>query len=174
MQWVHLAEGFGATTLVADPVRWVKVRRRIRHDQCEIKHGLGPGHFKGRAWCGRRHRVTLATAAQAFPSRGSSTLKSAHRPALRQVLDFLQDLLRCRAGACTTCGRPPLNLRSRHTQRRTRRSVAKGGRPRMQVSHRLRHARRRGFPARDDWASCASRLASLHPCAWPRSPRDAL
>ncbi len=54
------------------------------------------------------------------------------------------------------------------------RCSTRGGRPRTQASHRPRRARRRGSPTRDDWASCASRPVPSHPCAWPRSPRDAL
>ncbi|WP_078890457.1 IS701 family transposase [Streptomyces maremycinicus] len=55
-----------ATTPTADLVRFAKMRWRIEHDYCELKHGLGLDHFEGRTWRGWHHHVTLVTAAQAF------------------------------------------------------------------------------------------------------------
>ncbi|GGV54131.1 hypothetical protein GCM10010293_67880 [Streptomyces griseoflavus] len=53
-------------TPIADLVRLAKVRWRIEHDYRELKHSLGLDHFEGLSWPGRRHHVTLVTAAHAF------------------------------------------------------------------------------------------------------------
>ncbi|GAA1397437.1 hypothetical protein GCM10009639_34820 [Kitasatospora putterlickiae] len=53
-------------TAICRLVRLAKIRWRIEHDHREMKHGLGPDHFEGRTWRGRRHHVTLVTAAHAF------------------------------------------------------------------------------------------------------------
>ncbi len=55
-----------ADTPIIDLVRLAKVRRRIEHDDRELKHGLGLDHFEGRSWPGWHHHVTLVTAAHAF------------------------------------------------------------------------------------------------------------
>ncbi|MFC9221768.1 hypothetical protein ACFT8W_13570 [Streptomyces hygroscopicus] len=58
---------------------------------------------------GWHHHVTLATAAQRFLTLRRRRLIS------YQVLDTLQDLLRCWTGTCTTCGRP-LTISSTRTR----------------------------------------------------------
>ncbi|MFD0884537.1 IS701 family transposase, partial [Streptosporangium algeriense] len=55
-----------ADTPPADPVTLAKIRRRIEHDYREPKAGLGPDHFEGRSWAGRRRHVTPVSAARLF------------------------------------------------------------------------------------------------------------
>ena len=55
LSWIT---NLSATTAVADPVRWARRRRRFEHDCRELEHGLGPDHFEGRTWRGRRHHGT--------------------------------------------------------------------------------------------------------------------
>jgi SRSO17 transposase len=106
-----------ATTPTADLVRWAKMRWRIEHGYRELKHGLGLDHFEGRTWRGWHHHVTLVTAAQAFLTLRRVDPKSPDAGLTPyQVLDALQDLLRCWTGSCTTCGRP---LTANSTRART-------------------------------------------------------
>jgi hypothetical protein len=97
------------------------MRWRIEHDYRELEHGLVLDHFEGRTWRGWHHHVTLVTAAQAFltPRRLYPKAQTPAGLTLYQVLDLLQNLLRCWTGTCTTCGRPLPNPRSRRRQGRT-------------------------------------------------------
>ncbi len=108
-----------ATIPVADLVRWAKMRWRIEHDYRELKHGFGLDHFEGRTWRGWHHHVTLVTAARAFLTLRRLDPKVRTGLTLYQVLDLLQDLLRCWTGACTTCGRPLPTQRSHRRQSKT-------------------------------------------------------
>ncbi len=115
--WISI---LAATTPVADLMWWAKARWQIEHYYRELKHGLGQDHFEDRTWRGWHHHVTLVTAVQAFLALGRLDAKTPHTGLpLYQVLDVLQDLLRCWIGACTTCGRPLPNPRSRRRQPRT-------------------------------------------------------
>ncbi|GGX33076.1 hypothetical protein GCM10010383_74040 [Streptomyces lomondensis] len=111
-----------ATTPVADLVRWAKMRWRIEHDYRELKHGLGLDHFEGRTWRGWHHHVTLVTATQTFLTLRRLDPKAHVGLTLYQVLDALQDLLRCWTGTCATCGRP---LTTRRTKAQTQRSTTR-------------------------------------------------
>jgi SRSO17 transposase len=104
-------------TPIADLVRLAKVRWRIEHDYRELKHGLGLDHFEGRSWPGWHHHVTLATAAPHLPHRTAPGPKSTGtRLTLFQILDALQNILRCWTGICTSC-QQPLPARTRTTTR---------------------------------------------------------
>ena len=96
-----------ADTPLADLVRLAKIRWRIEHDYRELKHGLGLDHFEGRSWPGWHHHVTLVTAAHAFLTEQRLDPKADTAGlTLYQVLDTIQDLLRCWTGTCTTCHQP--------------------------------------------------------------------
>jgi hypothetical protein len=89
------------------------MRWRIEHDYRELKHGLGLDHFEGRPRRGWQHHVTLVTAAQAASPQAARPKSPDVGLSLYQVLDVLQDLLRCWTGTCTTCGRPLPTSRTR-------------------------------------------------------------
>ncbi|MER7928773.1 transposase [Streptomyces sp. NPDC096057] len=69
-----------ASTSVADLVWWAKMRRRIEHGYCELRHGLGLDHVEGRTWRGWHHHGTLVSAAHAFLTLRRLEPK-VHRPA---------------------------------------------------------------------------------------------
>ncbi|CAL9366845.1 hypothetical protein SUDANB105_00779 [Streptomyces sp. enrichment culture] len=71
------------------------MRWRIEHDYRELKHGLGLDHCEGRTWRSWHLHVTLVTAAQAFLTLRRLGPKAAAGLTLYQILDALQDLLRC-------------------------------------------------------------------------------
>lgn len=102
-----------ATTPVEDPVRGAKMRWRIEHDYRELKHDLG--RTTSRAALGAAGTTTSPWSPPPRPSSpsGGVTQKPHAGLTLYQVLDTLQDLLRCWTGTCTTCGRPLTTRRSR-------------------------------------------------------------
>ena len=96
-----------ADTPIADLIRLAKIRWRIEHDYRELKHGLGLDHFEGRSWTRLAPPRHPGHRRPRLPDRTASGPKSTRTGlTLYQVLDALQDILRCWTGICTTCQQP--------------------------------------------------------------------
>jgi hypothetical protein len=89
--------------------------------QISLLRGRDAGRQAGHRAGEPRHGLAPCTPPRGTPASPSpATTKSPHTGlTLYQVLDVLQDLLRCWTGTCTTCGRRLPSPRSNHRQPRT-------------------------------------------------------
>jgi hypothetical protein len=96
-----------ATTPLVELVRLARSRWRVEQDDRERKGALGAGPLRGRGFGGWHHHVTLVLVAHGF-----LTLERLRDPnrrvglSLWRLLEQLQVLLGCWAGACPPCHRP--------------------------------------------------------------------
>jgi hypothetical protein len=100
-------------------VRLGKLRWRIEQDYRELKGALGLDHFEGRSFPGWHHHVTWCRSRTASHPGAAALPKSAGVGlTLWQLLEQLQVLLACWAGACPTCRRPAPRWLSRQGRSR--------------------------------------------------------
>ena len=94
------------TTPILELVQLAKLRWRIEQDYRELKGALGLDHFEGRSFPGWHHHVTLVSVAHGFLTwSGCAAQTGGVGLTLWQLLDKLQALLGCWAGACPLCKR---------------------------------------------------------------------
>jgi SRSO17 transposase len=95
------------TTPLVELVRLGKLRWRVEQDDRELKGALGLDHFEGRSWPGWHHHLSLVSVAHGFLTwSGWAARNRRRRLSVWQLLEELQVLLGCWAGACPVCHRP--------------------------------------------------------------------